>query len=50
MYTVTSEALAPIMDTLTSNAAVIVPFGLTVMGVMIGIGFIPKLVKKLTKG
>lgn len=49
-YTVESEDLTVITDTLTSNVAEILPFGLGIMAILVGVGFIPKLVKKFTKG
>lgn len=49
-YTVSAAALTPIMDVLSSNAAVILPFGIGLIATFAGIKLIPKLVKTLTKG
>lgn len=49
-YTVDATALSGITETLTANLAVIVPFGLGITAILIGVGFIPKLIKKFTKG
>lgn len=49
-YTVSADALAPIMEVLTSNAAVILPFGVGLIATFAGIKLIPKLVKTFTKG
>ena len=44
--TVTAAMFEPILETLTANAAVIVPAGIGVMAVMVGIGFIPRILRK----
>lgn len=49
-YTITADALDVVTSTLTSNLEVIVPFGLGITAIMIGVGFIPKLIKKFTRG
>lgn len=36
----------PIVDQLVANAEVIVPAGLSILAVMVGIGFIPKILYK----
>lgn len=43
---VTAEMLAPILTTLESNIAVLVPVGIGIMGTMIGVGLIPRIVYK----
>lgn len=43
---VTTEMLAPITTTLTSNLDVLLPVGISIMGVMIGVGLIPRIVYK----
>lgn len=43
---VTAEMLAPITTTLTSNLDVLLPVGIGIMGVMIGVGLIPRIVYK----
>lgn len=50
MYTVSASDLAPITSALTDNAAVIVPVGIGIVAIMVGISFIPKLIKKFAKG
>lgn len=49
-YTITAAALQPIMDVLTSNAAVILPFGVGLIATFAGIKLIPKVIKTFTKG
>ena len=43
---VTAEMLAPITTTLTENLGVLLPVGITIMGVMIGVSLIPRIVYK----
>lgn len=43
---ITAEMLAPITETLTSNVGVLVPVGITIMGIMIGVSLIPRIVYK----
>ena len=43
---ITSDMLAPITDTLNSNLGVLLPVGITIMGVMIGVGLIPRIIYK----
>lgn len=50
LYTVKAADLAPVMETLTTNAAVIVPFGVGLIAVFAGIRLIPKLIKNFTRG
>lgn len=50
IYTVKAADLAPVMDALTSNAAVIVPFGVGLIAVFAGIRLVPKLIKNFTRG
>lgn len=42
----TSEMLSPITDAVTGNASVLMPVGITLLGIMIGIGLIPRIVYK----
>ena len=49
-YVVTAEALKPVMDVVTANAAVVLPFGIGLIATFAGIKLIPKLVKTFTKG
>lgn len=50
VYTISASALTPIMTALTSNAAVIVPFGVGIIAVFAGIRFIPTLIKTFARG
>lgn len=43
---VTAEMLAPITTTLSDNLGVLLPVGITIMGVMIGVSLIPRIVYK----
>lgn len=43
---VTSDMLAPITKTLNSNLDVLLPVGIGIMGVMIGVSLIPRIVYK----
>lgn len=43
---ITSEMLAPITEALTSNLNVLLPVGISIMGIMIGVGLIPRIVYK----
>lgn len=49
-FKVTAAHLTPIFDTISSNAMVIVPWGLGIVGLMVGINMIPKLIKRFAKG
>lgn len=46
LVTVTSEMLAPITSAITSNLTVLLPVGITVMAVMIGVSLIPRIIYK----
>jgi hypothetical protein len=43
---ITAEMLKPITDTLTNNLDVLLPVGITIMGIMIGVSLIPRIVYK----
>lgn len=43
---VTAEMLAPITTTLSENLGVLLPIGISIMGVMIGVSLIPRIVYK----
>ncbi len=45
---VTTEMLSPILDSIKANIAVIIPVGIAIFGIMIGISLIPKLFSKFT--
>lgn len=44
--TVTPEMLTPLTDTISANLAVLLPVGVTIMGIMIGVSLIPRIVWK----
>ncbi|MCC8024315.1 MAG: hypothetical protein LIP16_03305 [Clostridium sp.] len=44
--TITADMLSPIVTAITDNAAVIVPVGLTIMGIVVSIGLIPRILYK----
>ena len=46
---ITTAMLEPILDYITGNIAVIMPVGIAVMGIMIGISLIPRVIKKFTR-
>lgn len=43
---ITSEMLQPLTDAVTSNLGVLLPVGITIMGIMIGVSLIPRIVYK----
>lgn len=43
---VTSDMLQPIVDTLTANISVILPVGMTVLALMVGVSLIPRIIYK----
>lgn len=42
----TAEMLAPITTQLNSNLDILLPVGITIMGIMIGVSLIPRIVYK----
>lgn len=42
----TSNMFQPLVETITSNLGVLLPIGLTIMGIMIAISLIPRIVYK----
>lgn len=44
--TLTAEELAPIASAVSDNAGVLLPVGITIMAVMVGISLIPRIVYK----
>lgn len=46
--TITSDMLTPLVDGLTANIGVILPVGIAVLAIFLGIKFIPKLIKMFT--
>ncbi|MGC6178115.1 hypothetical protein [Lacrimispora sp. 38-1] len=45
-FVITEEMLAPIVTSITGNTAVLIPVGLAIMGIMVGIGLIPRIIYK----
>lgn len=45
---VTTEMLEPIVDGITANIAVIMPVGITIFGVMIGLRLVPRIIRFFT--
>lgn len=43
---ITAAMLEPLTETITSNLNVLLPVGLTIMGIMIGVSLIPRIVYK----
>lgn len=43
---ITSDMLQPIVTTLTTNLDVLLPVGISIMGIMIGVSLIPRIVYK----
>ena len=46
MVAITSEMLQPITTTLTSNLEVLLPVGIAIMGIMIGVSLVPRIIYK----
>lgn len=44
--TVTADMLTPLTDTISANLGVLLPVGVTIMGIMIGVSLIPRIVWK----
>ena len=44
MITLTPEMFTSLTSSVSSNAEVLLPVGLTIMGIFIGIGLIPKII------
>lgn len=47
---ITTEMLAPITDAITANIGVILPVGIAIFGILLGVGLVPYLIKKFSKG
>ena len=43
---VTAAMLAPLVDTISANVGVLLPVGVGIMGIMIGISIIPRIIYK----
>lgn len=46
LVNVTADMLAPITDSITSNLGVLLPIGITIMAVLIGVALIPRIIYK----
>lgn len=46
LVNVTSAMLEPITESITSNLGVLLPVGITIMAVLIGVALIPRIVYK----
>lgn len=44
LVNVTAEMLEPITDSITSNLGVLLPVGIAIMAVMIGVSLIPRII------
>ena len=47
---VTKEMLEPVLTGLKDNLAVIIPVGIAIFAIMIGIRFVPRIFKMFTRG
>lgn len=45
-FTITGEMLSPITTAITGNAGVLLPVGITIMGIMVSISLIPRILYK----
>lgn len=43
---ITDAMLQPVVTTITANAGVLIPVGITIMGILVGIGLIPRIIYK----
>lgn len=43
---ITAEMMQPLIDTINANAGVLLPVGITCLGIMVGISLIPRIVYK----
>lgn len=46
MITLTADMFTGLTTAVTSNAGVLLPVGITIMGIMVGIGLIPRILYK----
>lgn len=46
MVTLTADMFKPLTDAITTNLGVLLPVGITIMGIMIGVSLIPRIVYK----
>lgn len=45
---ITTTMLEPIVDSIVANIGVILPVGITVFGIMIGLSLVPRILRKFT--
>lgn len=45
---ITSDMLQPLLDGISSNISVILPVGIAVFAIFVGVSILPKIVKKFT--
>lgn len=43
LFTMTPEMFQPILTTITENVGVLLPIGLTIMGIFVAISLVPKI-------
>ena len=48
-FAITSSMLAPITSAVNSGLTTIVPVGIGIMAIILGIGLIPKIIKRFTR-
>ena len=46
LFTLDSALLKPIVDGITSNLTVLLPVGITIMGIIIAVSLIPRIIYK----
>ncbi len=46
MLTISAEMLEPLTTAITTNLGVLLPVGITIMGIMIGVSLIPRIIWK----
>ncbi len=46
---ITSDLMAPVVDTITANVTALLPIGLGLFGLFVVIGLIPRLFKRFTR-
>jgi len=46
LVNVTSAMLEPVTSAITSNLGVLLPVGITIMGILIGVSLIPRIIYK----
>lgn len=43
---VTAEMLQPVVDTINANLGVLLPVGISILGIMVGVALIPRIIWK----